>query len=196
MESVIFARHGESDYSLRGLVNGDVSLAVPLTPAGEEQARELGRTLAGEEIDLCVTSGFLRVRETADLALAGRNVPRVVLEDLGDPGYGVYEGGPLDAYRAWTRSHGSGVAPDGGESRVALVTRYARAFRVVLARAERQILVVTHSIAIAYAIAARDGTPPAPRAPVIAYATPYPFARAELERATSLLEAWCAAPTW
>jgi len=193
---MILARHGESEFSARGLVNGDPGVAGGLTPAGVEQAHALGRALAEEELDLCVTSAFQRVRETADLALAGRNVPRVILDDLGDPNYGVYEGGPLDDYREWTTAHPSGAAPDGGESRIELVTRYTRSFRIVLARSERRILVVGHSIAIAYLLGAREGTPPAPCAPVVVYATPYPFTRAELERSVEALEAWCAVPTW
>jgi 2,3-bisphosphoglycerate-dependent phosphoglycerate mutase len=193
---MIFARHGESEYSVQAIVNGDPSVACGLTPAGVEQARALGELLAGEEIDLCVTSAFPRVRETADIALAGRDVPRILLEELGDPNYGRYEGGSLDAYRDWAGEHGSREAPEGGESRHAIVTRYARAFRALLARPEKSLLVVAHSLTVAYALAAREGTAPAPRVPLAEYATPHPFTHAELERATLLLEGWCAAPSW
>ncbi len=196
METVIFARHGESEYSVQAIVNGDPSVACGLTPTGVEQARALGELIAAEEIELCVTSAFPRVRETADVALSGREVPRVVLEELGDPNYGTYEGGPLAAYRDWAGAHGSRDAPESGESRHAIVKRYARAFRELLGRPERSLLVVAHSLTVAYALAARDGTAPAARVPLAAYATPHPFTRAELERATILLEGWCAAPSW
>jgi 2,3-bisphosphoglycerate-dependent phosphoglycerate mutase len=196
VETVIFARHGESEFSARGLVNGDPKVEVALTPAGERQARALGEQLAGVDLDLCVTSAFPRVRETADLALAGRDVPRVVLEELGDPNYGSYDGGELDTYRAWSRSHSSSDRPDGGETRIEIVSRYTRAFRTLLARAERSILVVTHSLSIAYALDAREGKPPGPVVRLAEYATPYPFTRDELARATELLEDWCASPTW
>jgi broad specificity phosphatase PhoE len=193
---VILARHGESELSARGIVNGVVGTACGLTPAGVEQARELGRALADLPLDLCVTSPFERVRETADLALEGRDVPRLVLDDLGEPNYGAYEGRPLEDYRAWAQANASNAAPEGGESRVAIVQRYARGFRVVLARGEELILVVAHSLPIAYVLAARDGEPPAPRVPLVAYARPYPLRREELERAVDALEAWAAAPTW
>ncbi|MHB8642914.1 MAG: histidine phosphatase family protein [Gaiellaceae bacterium] len=196
METVIFARHGESEYSVQAIVNGDPSVACALTPAGVEQARELGELLAGEQLDLCVTSAFPRVRQTADVALAGRDVPRLVVEELGDPNYGTYEGAPLDEYRGWAGAHGSGEAPEGGESRRVIVTRYARAFRKLLARPERSLLVVAHSLTVAYALGAREGTAPAPRVPLAEYATPHPFTRAELERVTVVLEDWCAAPSW
>ena len=43
MRRAFFARHGESEYSVRGLLNGDVAVSVGLTPAGVEQARRLRR---------------------------------------------------------------------------------------------------------------------------------------------------------
>jgi len=75
MERLILVRHGESEYSVRGLVNGDASVAVGLTAAGEEQARRLDTMLADEQLDLCVTSQLRRTQLTAALALAGRDVP-------------------------------------------------------------------------------------------------------------------------
>ena len=196
METLILARHGESEYSARGLVNGDVQVACALTSAGERQARALGEQLADVELDLCATSAFQRVRETADIALAGRDVPRLVLDELGDPNYGSYEGGELDAYRQWARSHPSSEAPEGGETRLAIVSRYARAFRTLLERGERTTLAVTHSLPIAYALAAREGHPPGSVVPLAEYATPYPFTHDEVARAVAVLEDWCATPTW
>src|SRR5438105_15348739 len=107
--------------------------------------------MCGEPIDLCITSEFQRARETADLALEGRDVPRLVLPELNDPLYGPYEGGQLEDYRAWASAQPSSAVPEGGESRLAIVERYARAFRTVLARPERTILVVSHSLPVAYA---------------------------------------------
>src|SRR5207248_1132657 len=92
MESVILARHGESVFSRHQLVNGDVTVPGPLTHRGEDEARTLGRTIAEDPIDLGVTSEFQRTRQTADLALAERDVPRVVVRELNDPLYGRYEG--------------------------------------------------------------------------------------------------------
>ena len=76
MESVILARHGESVFSARQLVNGDVVVPGPLTERGVEEARELGRAIAADPVDLCITSEFERTRQTADVALEGRVVPR------------------------------------------------------------------------------------------------------------------------
>jgi len=172
-------------------------VARGLTSLGREQARRLGVAMEGEQIDLAVTSEFPRVLETADELLRGRDVLRLVRADLNDPRYGDYEGAQLQDYRAWARDESSsGVPGEGGESRLAIVERYVRAYRTVLARPEETILVVAHSLPIAYALAARDGAAPRAQMPLAELATPYRFTRGELERATDVLAAWAAAPTW
>ncbi len=145
-------------------MNGDPSAPGPLTEAGREQARALGEALRGEEIELCAVTPFERVRETADLALAGRDVPRLVVPELSDPGYGSFEGGRLDAYRDWVWTHGPLDAPPGGESRAEIAARYARGLRLLLGRPERLILLVAHSLTIRYALNAAAGRAPQARA--------------------------------
>ena len=158
MVEVIVARHGESEYSAVGRVNGDPAVPCPLTDQGRDEARAFGRTLDGVPIDLCVTSEFRRTKETADLALEGRDVVRLVLPDLNDLAAGDFEGEPLGDLRAWLRRHGPlAELPGGGEPRVATVRRYARAFRTLLARDERTILVVAHGLAVTYAVRAARG---------------------------------------
>ena len=88
------------------------------------------------------------------------------------------------------------LIPLGGEGRRHIIERYTRGFGVVLARAERCALVVAHSLPIAYVLAARDGTVPTRRVPLVEHARAYRIAAEELERAATLLEDWCAAPTW
>jgi len=193
----LFARHGESEFSVRGLLNGDTTVPGGLTSAGVAQARRLGAALAEEPLALCVTSELQRTRETADLALDGRDVPRLVLPGLNDPLYGRFEGRSLAEYRAWAASVPSSALPGrGGESRRAIVDRYVGAFRRLLERHETTVLVVAHSLPIAYLVAARRGMAPERRMPLVPYARPDPFERAELERASSVLEQWLAEPTW
>jgi broad specificity phosphatase PhoE len=197
MERAILVRHGESVFSARGLATGRVDVRCPLSERGVAQARSLADELAAEEIDLCVTSELERTRETADIALAGRGVQRIMLPELNDPLYGRYESGPLDAYLAWAVANDSAAEPPGGgERRQAIVTRYAAGLRKIIERPERVILVVTHSLPIAYVLMALSGRDPAPRVPLVDYATMHAVTRDELERAVVRLEAWSAAPTW
>ncbi len=197
MRLAILARHGESEFSVRGLLNGDPAAPGGITAEGREQARALGTELRDTPIDLVVTTGFPRTEETADEVMRGREVPRVVLGDLGDPRYGPYEGGPLADYRAWAGSSSSSDSPGaGGESRASIVERYARGYRWLLARPEDTILVVAHSLPLAYALQAQAGNPPAARMPFADYATPYPFTAGELQRVAAVLERWLEAPTF
>jgi probable phosphoglycerate mutase len=197
VERAILVRHGESEFSVRGLVNGDVTVRCALTPRGVDEARRLGVELAREEIGVCVTSEFERARQTADVALEGRSVPRLVVSELNDPRYGRYERGALRLYLEWAHSHGSRDVPPGdGEARHAIAARYAAGFRKVLERPEAIVLVVAHSLPIAYVFMALSGREPARKVDVVEHATPYYLAQEELEQALARIEAWCSNPSW
>jgi broad specificity phosphatase PhoE len=168
-----------------------------LTERGAAQARALAEDIAGEDIDLCVTSELERTRQTADIAFAHRAVRRIVLPELNDPLYGRYESGPLDAYLAWALTNDSAAEPPGGgERRQTLVARYAAGFRRIVERPERAAVVVTHSLPIAYVLMALAGHDPAPHVPLVDYAEIHIVSAPELAHAVARLEAWCAAPTW
>jgi ribonuclease H / adenosylcobalamin/alpha-ribazole phosphatase len=197
MERALLVRHAESVFSARGIANGEVDVRCPLSRRGVAQARALARDIADEDIDLCVTSELERTRQTADVALADRAIPRIVLSDLNDPLYGRYESGPLDAYIAWALANDSAAEPPGGgEQRQKLVARYAAGFRKLVERPERTLLIVTHSLPVAYVLMALAGHDPAPRVPLIEYAKVHAISGPELADAVARLERWCAAPTW
>jgi broad specificity phosphatase PhoE len=197
VESAILVRHGESVFSARALVNGDPSVACGLTEVGRQQARQLGERLSGEPVGLCVVTEFPRTHETADLVLGDRDVPRLVLRELNDPFYGEFEGGPLADYRAWAATHGPEDAPPGGgETRLAIASRYVRGFRILLARPESTILVVCHSLPIAFAVAAADGRGPRAKMPLITYAEPHVLYEGQLEQAIERLDEWTRNPVF
>jgi broad specificity phosphatase PhoE len=196
VETVILARHGESELSAAGLVSGDPAEPRGLTEIGREQARRLGERLADEPIDLCVTSEFVRVRQTADLALAGREIPRLVVPELNDVRFGEFEGRPFEDYRAWARERDPTEEPPGGESRAEVAARYVRGFRRVLERPERTILVVAHGLPLRYTLLALEDLDPTPIVEQVPLAEPYRLTRAELERATARLERWSRSPVW
>jgi 2,3-bisphosphoglycerate-dependent phosphoglycerate mutase len=191
MRQAILARHGDSHFTSRGLVSGNPADPRGLSELGREQARRLGRLLG--PVDLCVTSEFTRVRETADLALEGRDVPRLVLGDLNDFRCGDFDGVPFDEYREWALAASPVERCPGGESRVDAATRYARAFREIAARPEDDVLVVAHGLPIRYALRARDGADPTPIVEQVPFAEPFAFSREELEHVAERLERWAGA---
>lgn len=197
METVLLARHAESELALREVINGDPAVANGLSERGREQAGRLGEELRGEQLDLCVVTEFQRVAETADIALAGRDVPRLVVAELNEIGYGAYEGGGADAYLAWAWAAGPlDEPPGGGESRASAAGRIASGYRVVLERSEWTILVVTHGLAVRYLLEAAEGRPPAQRLGRVEEARLHRLTADELERAVDVIESWCAAPSW
>ena len=77
-----------------------------------------------------------------------------------------------------------------------LEQRYAAGFRAVLARPERTVLVVAHSLPIRYVLNAAAGGLPAPAMEQVPYAEALPLSAAELKQAVERLEAWTLAPAW
>jgi broad specificity phosphatase PhoE len=184
MQLYVIARHAESTLNFENRVNGDPEVPVPLTEKGRDEARLLGQQLARVPIELCVHTRFARTRETAEVALAGRNVPFEEVAALDDIDIGELEGNTLEEYRAWKREHTRRDAFPGGESLDDAARRYADAFEQLLERPESSILVLTHEIPLRYAINAADGSDdldgPAHQ---LANATPYLFDEASLKRA-------------
>jgi broad specificity phosphatase PhoE len=184
VELYVIARHGESTLNFENRINGDPSVPVHLTDKGRDEARLLGQQVAHIPLELCVHTPFLRTRETAEIALAGRDVPFEEHAELGDIDIGELEGKTLEDYRAWKREHTRRDRFPSGESLDEAALRYAAAFEQLLERPESAILVVTHEIPLRYAINAADGSDeldgPAHQ---LANATPYLFDASALARA-------------
>ena len=190
MDRLILARHG-----LAGSNRDDVaSCATPgegLVPEGVEQGRALGALLADERISLGVTTELARTQETLALALDRRDVQVIVVPELNEIDFGSFDGGPLDAYRAWAAAQSpSERAPGGGESRADAAARFARGLQVLLARDENVILLVGHALMLRYAVDAAAGLVPAARMAPVEHAYPYRLERADVERAAELLASW------
>ena len=143
-----------------------------------------------------MTSEFERAQETADLALAGRDVPRLVLADLNDIRFGEFEGRPLTDYRAWAHAHGPRTSCPAGDSRAQTVARYVRAYRTILARPEETVLVVAHGLPVRYVLDALEGRDPAAAVAQVPYAEPFRLSAQELEAAVRRLESWVESPSW
>jgi len=186
---LVISRHGESTLNIERRVNGDPAVPVTLTDKGRDEAKLLGEQLAHVPLDLCIHTQFSRTRETAEIALRGREVPCLEEPLLGDIKIGELEGKTLDDYREWKHEHTRHDPFPGGESLDDAARRYAEAYRRVLERPEERILVVTHEIPLRYAInAAADSDDLDGPAHQLANATPYLFDGAALERAVTVIE--------
>ncbi|MFD7684942.1 histidine phosphatase family protein [Streptomyces sp. NPDC059781] len=162
MGDLLLARHGETEWSRAGRHTGRTDL--PLTPAGEAQAKSLAPLLAGRTFGLVLTSPLVRARHTAGLAgLTGA----VEEPDLREWDYGGYEGiTTADIHRTrpgwdlWT----DGVPPGRefpGESPEQVGERADRVLsRVAGALAEGDVMLVAHGHLLRVLTARRLGLPP------------------------------------
>ena len=187
---VFLARHAESTLNFERRVNGDPSVAVPLTDKGRDEARLLGAQLANVELDLCLHTRFPRTKETAELAVAGRGVPVGVEPRLDDIDIGDLEGSPIEQYREVKREVGRKRPFPGGESLDDAARRYAAAYRDLLERSVSRVLVVCHEIPVRYALNAAAGSDALDGPPFhdLPNAVPFAFDGAALARAAGRIE--------
>ncbi|GAA1425483.1 histidine phosphatase family protein [Streptomyces thermospinosisporus] len=161
MGDLLLARHGETEWSRSGRHTGRTDL--PLTAAGEDQARSLAPLLAGRRFALMLTSPLLRARRTAELAgLTGTETD----PDLREWDYGGYEGITTPEIRRtrpgwdlWT----DGVPPGPelpGESPEQVGERADRVLaRVTHALEQGDVLLVAHGHLLRVLTARRLGLP-------------------------------------
>jgi broad specificity phosphatase PhoE len=191
---LILARHAHADSNAGGFV----SAAPPgggLSEAGRAEARRFGALLASESIDVGFSSRLFRTQETLDLALAGRDVPRIVEPLLDEIGFGSFEGGPLATYRTWAwENDPTAPCPGDGESRADAARRIAKVLRILLERPEETLLVVGHAMPIRYVIEASGGRFPTARLAPVPHATPFWLERPAVELAAGTLAYWAEAP--
>jgi probable phosphoglycerate mutase len=88
-------RHGETEWSLSGAHTGRTD--IPLTPAGEESARNVAHELNGQQFSLVLTSPLRRALRTCELAGYGDQAQ--VDPNLAEWDYGRYEGLTTDQIR-------------------------------------------------------------------------------------------------
>lgn len=135
--SILVVRHGQTAWSLSGQHTGTTD--VPLTAAGEQQARDLAPVFAGRQIAAVLVSPRQRARRTAELAgLGGVRGGLRTDEDLVEWDYGGYEGRTTPDIsgqigRPWSVWH-DGVVP--GQTPGETVHQVATRARTVLRRAE------------------------------------------------------------
>ncbi|MFF5339083.1 histidine phosphatase family protein [Streptomyces althioticus] len=162
MGDLYLARHGETEWSRSGRHTGCTDL--PLTPAGEAQARSLAPLLAGRAFALVLTSPLARARRTAELAGLADAEPE---PDLREWDYGAYEGVTTADIRTtrpdwdlWT----DGVPPGKefpGESPEQVGARADRVLaRIAGALEQADVMLVAHGHLLRVLTARRLGLPP------------------------------------
>ncbi|MBN8763064.1 MAG: histidine phosphatase family protein [Thiobacillus sp. 63-78] len=142
---MVFLRHGESEYNLRGLCNADPAVPVPLTPKGRLQAAAAAQRLRNVPIRRVYVSRLTRARETAAIVNASHGADVYVDGRLDDRNTG-YEGKPVANYLSAMRRAAdpfSWKAP-AGESYVEMVGRVHDFLEEIEHDDTSTVLVVAH----------------------------------------------------
>jgi broad specificity phosphatase PhoE len=88
--TLLFVRHGETDWNAEGRLQGQTDR--PLNDYGRRQARELAARLAGDGVAALYASDLSRAKETAEIVGAELGLPVVVDPDLRERNWGTWEG--------------------------------------------------------------------------------------------------------
>jgi 2,3-bisphosphoglycerate-dependent phosphoglycerate mutase len=152
--TLALVRHGQSLWNLENRFTGWVD--VPLTPAGEEEARRAGERLRGVHFDVAYTSTLTRAQETLRIIMetAGFEVPVIRDQALNERHYGDLQGlnkaetaerYGADQVHIWRRSYAT--PPPNGEALKDTAERTLPFFeRAILGdiKQGKDVLVVAH----------------------------------------------------
>lgn len=133
-----FLRHGETAWNRRGVMQGLTD--IELDPIGERQAREVAPAIAALPIATICASPLIRARRTAEIVNA-HNAPMILINDLKECSFGVYEGKPSGG--AWREEWRNGARLEGVEAFDDYVARIIRGINQALTH-PGPVLVVGH----------------------------------------------------
>lgn len=145
MMNLYIARHAETDYSVKGLINSDPAIDVHLTPRGKEQASELYDQLKDINFDAIIASSMSRTYETA--IFIAQPAHREIVRDarLNDLRMG-FEGQKVDAYRTALAASDDmwNVRFNDGESLNDLSARVADFLAELKTKPYENVLIISH----------------------------------------------------
>lgn len=150
-----YVRHGRTEYNRDGIIQGG-RVDSPLAEESIWQVEDTGRALTAVDFARCYSSPLGRARQTAEIVLAGRNVPVTPLDDLREFDFGTIDGKPHKRYgakfvRCYLRQNFSSV---GGETGKQVRTRVRRAFQTMYDESADgdKVLVTAHGALMRYVL--------------------------------------------
>lgn len=154
MTEILLIRHGETAWNAERRLQGH--LDIPLNEEGQRQAAALARALAGETVDMIISSDLCRAASTAQAVADVLGLPLKTDATLRERCFGAFEGLLYDelethfpqAYAQWRVRDPHARYPD-GERRAETFAEFAqRAVDAVSRIAEmhrgKRIVIVSH----------------------------------------------------
>lgn len=150
MTEMILIRHGETDWNRQLRFQGHIDIG--LNDVGFEQARRLGRRLAGETAHRVYASDLLRARQTAEPVGQGLRLDVIGDAALREQSFGRMEGLTVEeiksnhaqAWEAWLRFHEDYGMPEGETTRQFHARVMDALHRLAAAHPGETLVVVTH----------------------------------------------------
>src|SRR5699024_4652222 len=90
MKTLVFLRHGESDWDAQGRYQGQTD--VPLSETGRAQAYEAARRWGHTEFDSVIVSPLTRTKDTGRIMLLDRQLEPILVNDIIETDGGAWEG--------------------------------------------------------------------------------------------------------
>lgn len=165
MTRIYLVRHGQTDWNVEGRWQGHAD--VPLNATGMEQAREIARQLASEQLEAIYSSDLQRARQTAEALSKRTGLPVRLDARLREIHQGEWQGLLATEIEARyeeafqrRRNDPYNIAPPGGETVEQVRQRVVQAFEEIIARHPRQhVAVVSHGFSLAVAQVHYQGLP-------------------------------------
>lgn len=149
-------RHGETEWNKVKRLQGQTD--IPLAEEGIRLARETGKGMREEPIDLVISSPLTRAVQTAELMTEGRNIPILTDDRIIEISFGEWEGQcilesdvlPSDFRRLFYEEPLNCMCPPGGETFDEVRKRTGDFYRSLCENPEykdKNILISTHGAA-------------------------------------------------
>lgn len=153
-KKIYLVRHGQTDFNLRGVVQGS-GIDAPINSTGEAQAEAFYQAYKDVSFDHIYYTGLIRTKQSIqrflDIGTPGKSLP-----ELNEISWGTYEGTPMtpeegEYYRHMINQWQLGnldYAIAGGESPNLVAERLGRGIETILSGPGETILVCMHGRAM------------------------------------------------
>lgn len=153
-KKIYLIRHGQTDYNLKGVVQGS-GIDAPLNRNGQRQAEAFFEFYKDRPFEKVFYTGLQRTKQSVQ-GFLDLGIPHEAVPDLNEISWGRYEGVPMTTeenkyYEHMLERWASGdldYAIEGGESPIVVAKRLKRGIDYILSQPEELVLICMHGRAM------------------------------------------------
>ena len=140
---IFVARHGETDFNQKGIINDDPSREVSLNLNGIRQSEKLAEELKDKKLDVIFVSEFARSKQTAEIINRHHSAPIKVDLRINERTSG-FDGRPASEFAEIMAGKDENFAPENGESMAEEKERIFRFLDEITQMGYKSVLIVNH----------------------------------------------------